>query len=350
MFDKIRIQNFKCFEDSTIELAKLNVLTGENSAGKSSIIQAVLLLLQNHDSVHRNRRNALNGHYVNLGQYSDVKNMYTRGDLCVQGFLSKGDKIEDIRITEDGSVARFMDGKDAEVIYLVADRIGVRNEYERNEQGIDKIGIQGEYAFDYLSEFKMENIEEEDFIKDSSSGKNLGNQVDYWLEYLTGYSVKAEKIEGTSIVKVSYQTPKSIKELRPRHVGTGVSYLATVIIAALSCTKESILIVENPEIHLHPKAQSRFVELFTFLASKGLQIIIETHSDHIINGIRKEIKKDKIALDDTNIYFIKKDARDIAVPVKMQLNKSGTITNQEKGFFDQFDDDLDILLGLDLYE
>lgn len=345
MYDEITIRNFKCFEDSTIKLTRLNVLTGENSAGKSSIIQAMLLLLQNRGGI---RGNVLNGHFVKLGQYHDIKNVYTRGYVYVGGLSKNTGENEYIQISEEDVVLKRE--AEAEIIYLVADRIGVRNEYDRNEQGIDKIGIQGEYAFDYLSEYKMENLSEECFVKDASVGKNLGNQVDYWLEYLTGYSVKAEKIEGTSIVKVSYQTKNSIKELRPRHVGTGVSYLATVIIAALSCTKESLLIIENPEIHLHPKAQSRFVELFTFLASKGLQIVIETHSDHIINGIRKEIKKDKIALEDVNIYFVKKDERDIAVPVTMQLNKSGTIINEEKGFFDQFDDDLDILLGLDLYE
>lgn len=346
MFKKINIKNFKCFDDISLNLTNLNILTGQNSSGKSSIIQAILLLIQ---TIENSKGNILNGHYTKLGYYSDVKNIFTRDAVDILAVMNDMSEAE-LRISEDGKFElNRPNNNENDIVYLSADRIGVKNEYDRNEEEIDRIGLHGEYAFDYLSKNKMENIKELDFIKDSSSGKNLGNQVDYWLEYFTGYSVKAEEVEGTAIVKVSYKTTDSTKELRTIHVGTGVSYLATIIIAALSCTKDSLLIIENPEIHLHPSAQSKFTELFTFLSSRGLQIVIETHSDHIINGIRKEIKKQTINLENVSIYYMCKNEK-LTVPEKITISKNGAIVNHKKGFFDQFDDDLDILLGLDDYE
>ena len=236
-----------------------------------------------------------------------------------------------------------------DIIYLSAERIGVQSEYSINTQELYRIGVKGEFAFDFLGKNKHENLREPQFLV-QGCGANLGNQVDYWLSYITGYTVSAEAIDGTTIVKVSYREKDSTKELRPCHVGTGISYIAGVIIAALSCTKESLFIVENPEIHLHPGAQSRFMDFFAFLAARGLQVIIETHSDHVINGVRKAIKRKNISSWDVAIYFLKKNRENVSEAIEMKTNENGVIINQEKGFFDQFDDDLDILLGFDEYE
>ena len=122
--------------------------------------------------------------------------------------------------------------------------------------------------------------------------------------------------------------------------------MANVIISALSCSKDSLFVIENPEIHLHPKAQSKLLDFFCFLAARGLQIIIETHSDHIFNGLRKNIKMSRISERDSSIYFFKQNEDLISEPVKISVSKDGVIQNHEKGLFDQFDEDLDELLGL----
>ena len=347
MIKRFRIRNFKCFKDETMDFTNLNILTGKNSSGKTSIIQALLLMFQILDG---QIGNVLNGRYVKLGQYSDIQNVFSREYVDLDMQLQQ--ESFQFSISENGvkeSEKSVGKGKKQDIIYLSANRIGVKNEYERNEQDIERIGIQGEYAFDYLSRHKMENVCETDFIRKQEYGINLGNQVDYWLEYLTGYSVRAEEVEGTSIVKVAYKTKTTTKEFRPCHVGTGVSYLATVIIAALSCTKNSVLIIENPEIHLHPGAQSRFIEFFSFFASKGLQIILETHSDHIINGIRKEIRRGNIALSQVGVYFMKQNEKDTTA-IKIDFTPKGAIVNMQDGFFDQFDEDLDELIGFNDYE
>lgn len=343
MIKEFCIENFKCFKKEVIEFANLNIFTGKNSSGKTSIIQALLLMYQ---AQEQKKGNVLNGRYVKLGQYSDIQSIYSRDNVNLR--LQIDDDTYKASIDEN-HCQREKITIPYDIIYLSANRIGVKNEYERNEQDVERIGIQGEYAFDYLSRNKGENVPECSFIKECENGMNFSNQVDYWLEYLTGYSVKADEVEGTSIVKVAYKSQNATKEFRPCHVGTGVSYLATVIIAALSCTKDSVLIIENPEIHLHPGAQSKFVEFFSFFASRGLQIVLETHSDHIINGVRKELKRGNLKIDQVAVYFLHQKEKE-AGSVKIEFTSKGAIKNMQDGFFDQFDEDLDELLGFNDYE
>ena len=119
-----------------------------------------------------------------------------------------------------------------------------------------------------------------------------------------------------------------------------------VVISALSCKKGSLFIIENPEIHLHPGAQSKLLEFLSFLSARGLQIIVETHSDHIFNGLRKSIKQKKISAEQAKVYFFKLDENYLSRPVLIEIDENGIVKNYEKGFFDQFDEDLDDLLGL----
>lgn len=323
--NRLRIENFKCFDKADLELKRLNVLTGANSAGKSTIIQAILYFIQ---SIGKSESDILNGRYISLGKASDVKNCYTRGDVSVVADYSSS-----------------LSDSNEPIMYLTTDRIGPRPDFKQNEDNASKIGIHGEYAFSYLSRNRLEQMPEPDFIFDDEVGVNFGNQVDYWLQYLCGYSVTAEEIEGTTTVKVSFQTEDHVKAYRSVDIGTGVTYLATIIIAALSCTKDEVLIIENPELYLHPAAQSKFVEFFVFLAEKGLQIIIETHSDHIINGVRKEVKRGHIDPNEVKILFVQKQDN-LSYVTNIVVKNNGAIENPLRGFFDQIDDDLDILIGL----
>lgn len=321
---KLKIENFKCFEKVEISLKNLTLLTGQNSAGKTTIIQAILFQLQ---SGEKPGGDMLNGKFVSLGKMTDVKNCYTRGQI--HGEILSSESIKEQK---------------NHIMYLTTNRIGPQIDFKQNPNEDNSIDIHGEYAFSYLSRNRMNPIPEEGFIYNDEYGKNFGNQVDYWLEYLCGYSVIAEEIEGTTTVKVSFQTEDRVKNYRSVDVGTGVTYLAVLIISALSCTPKDILIIENPELYLHPAAQSKFMEFFSFLARNGLQVIIETHSDHIINGLRKEVKKKHLTPHEVSLIYVQKN-NNISFVDEIRVKESGAIENPMKGFFDQIDDDLDILLG-----
>ena len=347
MIKKIKIEGFKCFDRVETELNKLNLLTGVNSSGKSSFIQSILLLMQQEEK----GESSLNGKYVELGSIKDVKNAITNPRQIKVEIKDKikEDEIEcKFEINMDGNSqienVNILQNKD--FVYLSAERIGVEGVYKQNLMNKDRIGVRGEFAFDYLSKERLNKLREKDFAY-PNVGMNLGNQVDHWLNYIMGYYVTAEHIVGTEIVRVLYKRVNgSSKDIQPKHVGTGITYVASVIISALSCKKDSLFVIENPEIHLHPKAQSKLLEFFSFLAARGLQVMIETHSDHIFNGVRKRIKAKDISKEDVSIYFFKQDENYLSQPVKIQIDENGGVRNPEIGLFDQFDDDLDELLGL----
>ena len=343
MLSKIRIQGFKCFDSEELGFGNLTLLTGVNSAGKSSMLQALLLLMQQEE----NSRSPLNGKYVKLGVLKDIKNWITNPrQIVIEGEIERNKCGVWIDMEERIRTVGVDNLRACDLVYLSAERVGVEDIYKQNLMNEYRIGIHGEYAFDYLSTERLNELREPTFAV-NEIGMNLGNQVDYWLNYIMGYFITAERISGTGIVRVSYRRGDSgSRELKPCHVGTGVSYVASVITAALSCKIGSLFVVENPEIHLHPGAQSRLLEFFWYLAEKGLQVIIETHSDHIFNGVRKSIRKSAASAEDVKIYFFTQDENHLSRPVAIHVDENGVIRNQEKGLFDQFDDDLDELLGL----
>ena len=115
----------------------------------------------------------------------------------------------------------------------------------------------------------------------------------------------------------------------------------------LSSIKDDILIIENPEIHLHPKAQSLLTEFFVFIANAGIQLIIETHSDHIFNGIRKGIFKKQISKEKIAVNFFKIDDKTLnTIYTPIEFTDTGRVNNIPNGLFDQFDEDLNVLLGI----
>ncbi len=358
MIEKLAVQNFKCIDSVETEFSGLNLLTGPNSTGKSTLIQALLLLAQCVKNKGLVGTNLINGEFVKLGMLPDIRNINTNGKQMKISWEAQGESVCscELNFAEMGenNTATIIGEKGftlPDIVYLNHDRVGVKDIYDKNLENVSRIGTAGEYAFDYLSRRKLEPLAEPDFAAEPMKvGVNLGNQVDYWLEYIMGYRVSAESIESTNYVRVLYETAKSSRQLRPYHIGTGVSYVANLIVSALSCKKGSIFIVENPEIHLHPAAQSKLLEFFAFLAVRGLQIFVETHSDHIFNGVRKLIHKGKLQTTDVAVYFIVKNGQECSDAVRIRITEEGKIKNQQKGLFDQFDDDLDELLDLDVYE
>jgi len=172
-------------------------------------------------------------------------------------------------------------------------------------------------------------------IKDESS-YTLETQVNYWLKYITDI----ENIEFFT----EKSTPNTVKsfykiegfEFFPENIGSGVSYLLTMLIVCLSAKKGNIIIIENPEIHLHPKSQAKLGEFFSFIAAKGIQLIIETHNDHIINRICYEEFKENIKSKDIVIQYKENSNtqfQKIEIKKGQFFNKKGENRFPE-GFFD----------------
>ncbi|MFJ7663903.1 DUF3696 domain-containing protein [Lysinibacillus sp. NPDC097162] len=354
MLDRVTIEGFKSIDHLELDLKSLTVLVGMNSSGKSTIIQSILLAVQN---LSFNNGSPLNGLLVSLGEFQEARNYIVNSKEIIISllnfetqntiklkFMEKNGEVKCNKLGSDKSVSKLLKYQNKEVRFLSSDRIGSKDIYQVNYSQITDIGFQGEYAIDYLEQNKS-IVLEDSLIKNKETGKTLESQVNYWLKYIINGEVQTSSIEGTDAVKASYKMKNNTRYFRPKNVGAGLSYLISIIITLLSSKKGNLNIIENPEIHLHPRAQSRLMEFMTFISNAGIKLIVETHSDHIFNGVRKSIFKENLKIEDVATYYFDLNEDGLSNVNEVKFNKDGKVLNNLEGLFDQFDEDLDILLG-----
>jgi predicted ATPase len=325
MINNLEIKQFKCIGNENFTFKNLTILTGLNSAGKSSVIQSILLmshyfgdtkfLLENMIDFTNNKNKYLNAKEfsININNVTLTKNI---DEINKQGFLENFTNEQNI-------------------FYISANRLGPEELYLYNSE--NKIGKHGEFIFGYYEQNKKNEIDE-NLIK-SEISNILQHNIDYWLSYILDAKIELITERLTSnYVKVSYNFDK-LNGISPFNLGAGTSYLAKVLIVCLLAKKDNILLIENPEIHLHPQAQAKLGEFFAFIASNGVQIILETHCEHLINKIRYEVYKDNINDDDVIIYY--KETANLAFE-QVKIDKNGHFIRKNKennesfptGFFD----------------
>jgi predicted ATPase len=102
-----------------------------------------------------------------------------------------------------------------------------------------------------------------------------------------------------------------------------------------------MLFVENPAAHLHPFSKSRIGAFLAVIASTGRQVWVETHSDHVVNGIRLAVSKGLVAPEKANFTFFRQPANgDTATASQIRMLANGRLERWPKGFFDQIERDL----------
>lgn len=354
MINRLYIKDFKCFDEIEIELSKLNLFSGTNSSGKSSAIQALLLLSNNATG---NAASVLNWQWLRIGSFDEAKNFNRHVREFEIGAESDGDRLilkfeEDNEneglaacrtVSESDEISKQMALQNKHIFYLPATRPGPEDFYSKNFDRINSFGNNAEFVVDFLARNQKQNIAPS-LIADPSS-KTLLQQVNFWLRKIFNVGMQIEEMGITNFYSVKYSYGNN-KYVRPYHIGTGISYVLGLLVMSLTAKNDDIIIIENPEIHLHPKAQSEISEFLCFVSNAGIQVIIESHSDHIFNGIRKSIAKKQIANKDVAIHFFELDENFNSKNYPIQIEPNGRLSNFRKGLFDQFDDDLDQLLGL----
>lgn len=354
MLDVLQVEGFKCFANVEISLRAMNIFSGTNSSGKSTAIQALLLLCNN---AVENSSSPLNGMWLRLGTFDECRNHRINArsfrvtakagkEIFQVEFHSADDDKHDVEVaiaSESKAVQELLRLDKQHVYYLPANRIGPEDSYLKNFDKVNFLGNKAEYIIDFL--YKHRKLEVlPDLISDPAS-VTLEYQVNYWLEKLFGIKNNIMDLRLSNSLSVEFSLGDG-KPVRPYHMGSGVSYAIGLLISCLSAKIGDIVIVENPEIHLHPKAQSELTEFLCFTANAGIQVVLETHSDHVFNGIRKAIVKNEINHNDVAVHFFQLDEESLSSNTLIELNEHGRVTTHKKGLFDQFDDDLDQILGL----
>lgn len=354
MISMLGIKNFKSIKELQMECNNLNILIGTNSSGKSTIQQALLLAGQNMDE-----EEGLNGSLIQLGSFEENRCRYStqkeieitlrdKNSSCItkQLVLDDGEYEINTYFSNDQEYEEWkniLNSQNMKLQYLSCHRVGPQNVYKKNMTLDDVIGVNGEYAISYLNKHGKDLLEPE--ICKANIDYTLLGQVNWWLSYIADTNVVTEDIVGTDLVKASYQM-YDMDKVRPTNIGSGISYLIAVLIVCLASPKNSILVIENPEIHLHPSAQAKVCEFIYFIANAGRQIFVETHSDHIFNGFRAGIATNIMKEEMINIQFVYLNEQHVTETMKVKIGRRGRIENQRKDLFDQFDIDLNKMIGL----
>lgn len=298
MIQQLIIKNFKGIEDETLDLKPLTLLTGLNSTGKSTCFQAILAalyyngganagnLLASYDfSFILNRNRNVNAKWISIGVRRKQGNSINVDLFDDDSIIIDEDKTIDLENV---------------VYYLSANRLAYDSEMEAVSPKY-KIGLQGEYIFGTFEAEKSKALETS-LIKDKHSD-TLSAQLNWWLTYILGikFELQTEKVTSNR-VKIVYKS-NDLPNLSPQQLGIGVSYLAKILIMCLRAKKGDVLMLENPEIHLHPAAQSRLGEFFVFISNAGIQLLIETHCENLINKIQFEVFKNHIVNTDAIVYY-----------------------------------------------
>ncbi len=371
MIRKIKAENFKCFEHIELEISNLNLLSGVNSMGKSTLIQILLLLRQSDEQGALERGIYLNGKYTNLGVGKDI--LYTEAKENRIKFLVENDGCSLETIYDYNNVADFLE-QTAEVSvrtkmvlgdwslfgdgfhYIGADRLGPQSSYEKSYYEVwenKQVGNHGEYAVHYLQTHELENVENECVLYDGEDNFRLLKQVERWMGEITpGVSLRMEDYGHSNRIGLTVHQAGSMGAdyFTAQNVGFGISYVLPVVLSLLAAKRGDLLILENPEAHLHPKGQRKMGELMARAAQGGVQIIVETHSDHVLNGIRLCAKNGKVDPERVKLYYftrqeIQRDGEQKTVPIieNPVLKSDGRLSFWPEGFFDEWDKAIDDL-------
>jgi predicted ATPase len=369
MITSLTLKDFKCFDTTNkepIQFSQINLLTGSNGRGKSSVFQALLLLAQSFRNGKNIEKLRLNGRYVKLGTFDDVLRRDSTDRQITIGITSDDDDDNEVSFLcgrdeknprtacaklQAGKIGETLkdivevggnDGQEAanylarstsdikainqlrNVFFISADRQGPRNYVNREDECSGNVGIHGEYVVHTLKEQE----------------KTILNQVvDAVSTIMGGASITINDVD-TEYIKILIDSVDKKNGFKPVNVGFGYSYILPIIVLPLIVEDGAKLFIENPEAHLHPGAQSRLMEFLIRKAKeKNLQLFIETHSDHVINALRIAIKKQisSISKNDAHIIHIGRNPQNSLPYIwQIKIDKNGNLSDYPQEFMDEW--------------
>lgn len=376
MLDRLDLAYFKCFETLKLPLGCLTLLSGSNASGKSSVLQALVLLHQTIREHEWSTRLMLNGMATRLGTVSDIVNKihgrHAFGIGIVDGELSyhwtfvgersemsmavdrfavgdlvinQPDKLHYLLPPPQDETAQSLASRLRGLTYITAERVGPCEVYILEDRQVASVvGPTAEHAVSVLHWGRDELVIEE-LALDGVPATRL-RQVEARMDlFFPGFGLDLQQISRANAVTLGLRTSVDTDFHRPIHVGFGLTQVLPIVIAALSAAKGDILLIENPEVHLHPAGQALMGQFLAEVARAGVQVIVETHSDHVLNGIRRSVKGKRIKPDQVAIHFFRPRSKDMAQVTSPQLDISGNLDIWPEGFFDQFDKDMNYFAG-----
>ena len=389
MITELYIANYKCFKArKDFPLSSVNLFTGLNGRGKSSVLQTVLLLSQSVINTDSLKDLLISSSWLKLGDFDDIKSSPSSDDNSITlGFKTDIEKLNSFEFkyeekkgaigkgilreytlngeksskdslstspttapseeeeTNNVSVINYQDDPRIlkifrNVHYVSADREGPKLYVEKyGLSEIQKAGVHGENTIRILSSYQ-EPLNAELFFDEQP--KDILELCQQWMSFIfDGVKMEIASNKDDSVLSLNFNPQTDSTYYKAVNVGFGYSYVLSLVISCLIAKKDEILIIENPEAHLHPRAQSRLTQLLVRLAQTGVQIFVESHSEHILNGFRLAVanKENTFTNDMLCVYYFDEKFE----VIKMNVQLDGFIENWPSGFFDQNELDMSLL-------
>lgn len=360
MIEKLELTNFKCFSHAELEFKNLTILTGANATGKSSVIQALIL------AEHTNKCGLnFDGKWEKIS--IDINQVFGFQIGAPNALVSQNPEEEEdcdfaVNLFEDEEEHLFQyqinmasplelgvkSGslfKGRSFQYLNAERVGPRVS-NRAGKG-DGLTFDGENAA-YIIEAadRTERPVAEQLKLNLTESNKFSYFVEKWMSaILSDLQLDIHTDYNKAITELRIKNALVDSGVVPTLTGFGISYVLPIVVAGLwaSAEKDAVLLLENPEAHLHPLAQSNMGKFLALLTVCGVQVIVETHSEHIIDGARYQLAcmgKTENAV----INYMENENEKILIR-SIYVSAQGELSSWPKGFFDQKRNDLrDIMM------
>ena len=396
MITNITLENFKCFRYISVDPKLVTVFIGPNGTGKSGVMQALLLLKQSRDDVrylklngdlirfaaeafmlHENESN-LDDVRISLSAYSSIDSEEVQGPLQFEVDLRYSeqaslmvDRGSTMWETSHGYYKIPFDRLDSHPIvrtprgvisFDVLPQINsfrVKSTSGGDSQSLSLLDQVSQAPAKMLANLKMVpaargltrdiyTLGAESF-DDISGASGLGAQEENTATTLAYSRPDVEKVsllmKRITEVGVRAETvaPQSVKPVSESHAGAisllaegfGTNALVQLLFEVVRTAPEATVLIEEPEIHLHPKAQADLASVLVEEAkSDRKQIVMTTHSEHVAGRLLTLVAEGKLRADELAIYSFEKDETGVCSASEIEVTDRGQVTGGLKSFFE----------------
>lgn len=277
---------------------------------------------------------------------SDGAAIEDRFTFDVELAKKRGDEIQDFRARMFDALYSTRDKKknnalqrDIDLIGIIYDALSIQRRYGSDAVALAPLRTKPRRTYDETKdEFKPEGDHIPLLLSRLSSGK--GSENAKVLSALKIFGVSSHLFNSISIKRLG-KRPSDPFQVRIKgsgpdvnmvDVGYGVSQTLPIVVDAILAKKQQLLLVQQPEVHLHPRAQASLGTFFAKLVKdEQKRFVIETHSDYLVDRVRQEIANKEIKPNDVKILFLERQGLDLVI-YPIALDSMGNIQNPPSGY------------------
>ena len=219
------------------------------------------------------------------------------------------------------------------IFYLGPLRHHPQREYHWSGSTSEGVGESGEWTIDAIlaatRDGEMRNLGYK------KKRRPFQEMISHWLNELgLIHEFRLDEIaEGTNLYRAMVKTTPSSVPVALTDVGFGVSQVLPALVLLYYVPEGSTVLMEQPEIHLHPSVQSGLADVMLNVAeTRDVQIIVESHSEHLMRRFQRRVAEEKASSEDMKLYFVSSD-QGVAQASDLELNEWGEIENWPDKFF-----------------